>query len=243
MNHRSSHSSIDWQELDCLVDGRLDDESYRDLLRQIDADPDGWKQCALAFLEHQALTRELSVLAIDPDCGLLPCLAEKPARPSDDRGHRLPVDARRSHGDAMTASVAGWMSMALCIVGGVALGLILNINFNDRAVPDMPLLVEGALHDVGDDSESSLIVAARKVAAGEDTLLASRNVAATATNNGEPQKGDCDRRGCCESHRYRTSLETIKEQTRHSDRVSPNLCTLFEYADRKRQVASEFPRR
>lgn len=56
---------VNWFELDRLVDGQLGDAEYRELLRQIDEDPDGWKQCALAFLQHQALQRELSELAGD----------------------------------------------------------------------------------------------------------------------------------------------------------------------------------
>ncbi len=37
--------------IDRLVDGELDDEGRRALLRRLDASPDGWRRCALAFLE------------------------------------------------------------------------------------------------------------------------------------------------------------------------------------------------
>src|SRR5262245_44335403 len=40
--------------LDRLVDGELDGEERRKLLARLDATPDGWKRCALAFLEAQA---------------------------------------------------------------------------------------------------------------------------------------------------------------------------------------------
>lgn len=44
---------IDPTLLDGLVDGELDPESRARLLRQLDGTPDGWKRCALAFLEAQ----------------------------------------------------------------------------------------------------------------------------------------------------------------------------------------------
>lgn len=44
---------------DRLVDGELNQEEYRQLLSSLDERPAGWKQCALAFLEAQALGHEL----------------------------------------------------------------------------------------------------------------------------------------------------------------------------------------
>jgi hypothetical protein len=40
--------------LDRLVDGELGQAERQQLLRQLDREPDGWKRCALAFLEAQA---------------------------------------------------------------------------------------------------------------------------------------------------------------------------------------------
>lgn len=48
------------QELDRLVDGELDEQTFRDMLQAVASDPDGWRRCALAFLERQAWERELS---------------------------------------------------------------------------------------------------------------------------------------------------------------------------------------
>ena len=45
--------------LDRLVDGELDDRRRADLLRRLDAEPDGWRRCAAAFLEAQGWTRAL----------------------------------------------------------------------------------------------------------------------------------------------------------------------------------------
>lgn len=48
------------QDFDRLVDGELTPSEYRKLLRSLDQRPDGWRRCALAFLESQAWTRDLS---------------------------------------------------------------------------------------------------------------------------------------------------------------------------------------
>jgi hypothetical protein len=67
MKDDSTRRAVNWFELDRLVDGQLQPAEYRELLRQIDKDPDGWRQCALAFLQHQALEREFQELAVLPD--------------------------------------------------------------------------------------------------------------------------------------------------------------------------------
>jgi len=41
-------------ELDRLVDGELGEAERMSLLRALDHEPDGWKRCAIAFLEAQA---------------------------------------------------------------------------------------------------------------------------------------------------------------------------------------------
>src|SRR5262245_25714797 len=53
----------DWQEksqqwLERLVDGELTEETQRQLLLAMDAQPDSWRRCALAFVEAQALRRD-----------------------------------------------------------------------------------------------------------------------------------------------------------------------------------------
>lgn len=48
--------------LDRLVDDELDDAQRRELLALMTRDSDGWRRCALAFLESQSLGRELKSL-------------------------------------------------------------------------------------------------------------------------------------------------------------------------------------
>jgi len=54
---------IDQHLLDLLVDGELDEPGRRELLARLDDTEDGWRRCALAFLENQCLGTELGHLA------------------------------------------------------------------------------------------------------------------------------------------------------------------------------------
>jgi hypothetical protein len=49
--------------IDRLVDGALSESERRALLQRLDAEPDGWRRCALAFLESQAWHQALGPLA------------------------------------------------------------------------------------------------------------------------------------------------------------------------------------
>ena len=48
---------LDQQMLDLLVDGELTDDQERALLFELSRTPDGWQQCALAFLEARCWHR------------------------------------------------------------------------------------------------------------------------------------------------------------------------------------------
>lgn len=49
-------------QLEALVDGELPESQYAALLSRLEQSTDGWRICALTFLEHQALQKELRVL-------------------------------------------------------------------------------------------------------------------------------------------------------------------------------------
>jgi hypothetical protein len=65
MNESAKPSWEDDDRIDRLVDGELTGQEYRELLRSLDQHPDGWRRCALAFLEAQAWQRELGALHQD----------------------------------------------------------------------------------------------------------------------------------------------------------------------------------
>ena len=64
-----SSDSIDDLTLDRLVDGELSPEEYREVLSQLEQMPNGWRRCAHAFLESQALGQSLPlVMQTTPSC-------------------------------------------------------------------------------------------------------------------------------------------------------------------------------
>jgi hypothetical protein len=69
-------STIPAAELDRLVDGELDEHARSALIRALDGDPNGWKRCALAFLEAQAWREAAHAMP-----------AVSPSRPSAARPH------------------------------------------------------------------------------------------------------------------------------------------------------------
>src|SRR5215475_9140780 len=52
--------------VDLLVDGELDDARQRQALLALEAQPDGWRRCALAFVEAQTLKREMRGMIAEP---------------------------------------------------------------------------------------------------------------------------------------------------------------------------------
>ncbi len=71
-------SPLDDRWLDRLADGELDGPARRALIDRLEAEPDGWRRCALAFLEHQCWRESLSTPAP-------PGVAAPPPRPIRDR--------------------------------------------------------------------------------------------------------------------------------------------------------------
>jgi hypothetical protein len=63
MNHDISNDDI---LLDRLVDGELPADERRVLLQSLDSRPDGWRRCAIAFLEAQSWRSELRTVATAP---------------------------------------------------------------------------------------------------------------------------------------------------------------------------------
>src|SRR5687768_13637877 len=68
MNENSDNT---WQRdarlMDLLVDGELSEHDRRELLARLDETPEGWRRCALAFLESQDWRHELKTVARDPE--------------------------------------------------------------------------------------------------------------------------------------------------------------------------------
>lgn len=107
---RSYHASDDSRQLDRLVDGELASDEYRALLATLDEEPDGWRRCAMAFLEAQAWRRELGQLPEDMLLG-----HREAARPVD--GHDIRRWSTQQVIGLMLAMVA---SLAIAFACGVS---------------------------------------------------------------------------------------------------------------------------
>jgi hypothetical protein len=63
LDNQRNRNLPDDRLFDRLVDGELPDAERRLLLQRLEAEPDGWRRCALAFLEAQAWRQSLGPMA------------------------------------------------------------------------------------------------------------------------------------------------------------------------------------
>jgi len=114
-----SHLEHD-SRFDRLVDGELDDEEYRELLATLDDRPEGWRRCALAFLEAQNWGNEFKGVLKETDPPKT--LAHVPSRAANKLGTLL--------------------AMAACFLVALFLGMYLRSwNSNEQKVPSNDSLV------------------------------------------------------------------------------------------------------
>ena len=66
MNHTERKISEDDHLIDMLVDGELEPAQRRDLLSRLDSEPQGWRRCAMAFLESQAFSEDIGRAGREP---------------------------------------------------------------------------------------------------------------------------------------------------------------------------------
>jgi hypothetical protein len=120
---------------DRLVDGELSAEEYRALLASLDDEPGGWRRCALAFVESQALAGELGNARRSLDLS---------AAPSDsgqiDRAGETAVSARNRFGPFELQTL---LAMAASFLVAFALGVVLprwwpQANLHGPAVAELP---------------------------------------------------------------------------------------------------------
>src|SRR5688572_24516808 len=53
-----SHGFVNDVQIQRIVDGEMSGEEYRGVLAGLEEEPGGWRRCAMAFLEAQALAEE-----------------------------------------------------------------------------------------------------------------------------------------------------------------------------------------
>jgi hypothetical protein len=77
LHENEDQGLLDDRMIDRLVDGALPDAERRKVLARLDVEPDGWRRCALAFLEAQSWREALDPLVIrESAVPLVPVQAE-----------------------------------------------------------------------------------------------------------------------------------------------------------------------
>jgi hypothetical protein len=81
MNSVDKLSMLDPETFDRLVDGELSEDEERTLLARLDQIPDGWRRCALAFLEARCWERTAQcVVSRETNSAPIQSLAQLPSR-------------------------------------------------------------------------------------------------------------------------------------------------------------------
>jgi hypothetical protein len=93
---------------DRLVDGELSQTERRRLLASLDERTDGWRQCALAFLEAQTWSRDIRQLAREPETA-----TEAHLRPTPAPSSRAPL-----------RHALPWLAIAASVIIAFTLGLM-----------------------------------------------------------------------------------------------------------------------
>lgn len=112
--------SLDDDLLDLLVDDELSESQRRELLRLLEEKPDGWRRCALAFLEAQCWKREFRhvVPPASPTSVEQPAVSAPLAPPPRARERR----SRLGVGPGTVLAMAASFLVALLIGSQVRLG-------------------------------------------------------------------------------------------------------------------------
>ncbi len=79
IKHEQDFTPEELRQLDLLVDGELGNAARRQLLAMLEARPDGWRRCALAFLEAQSWGSELRSFASPLKSAAIDCAIVKQA--------------------------------------------------------------------------------------------------------------------------------------------------------------------
>jgi len=115
--HIRSSGPLDGSRIDQLVAGDLPEDERRALLVLLDSEPDGWRKCALAFLEAQMWHEAFAPLGAGAN-------ADRPA-PAPVLGASAATPWRR---------LSRWSALAACIAAAFALGWAAK----QRPLPEAP---------------------------------------------------------------------------------------------------------
>ncbi|MFO1065710.1 MAG: hypothetical protein U0892_17755 [Pirellulales bacterium] len=135
--HELPIDELTWQ---ALVDGELPRAELRKLVALCDKHPELWKQCAVAFLEDQALRAELGSLARAEGLFAQPS-QKKPAAATTVQSETKPVETKpliasesSSRSSFLSFKVLDWFALAACLV----IAFIIGAQSNRTAGPLSP---------------------------------------------------------------------------------------------------------
>ena len=102
--------------IDRLVDGELSGDERRHLLASLEAQPDGWRRCALAFVEAQAWRGTMGGLLRENAAPVEPNLSLSVAEMSGSAG------ASPSRSESSRSHLGTWFAVAASVVVAFGLG-------------------------------------------------------------------------------------------------------------------------
>ena len=138
--NQKQDSPTDDHEIDLLVDGELNELRRRELLADLDKTSDGWRRCALAFLEDQCWRQTCG--SINADTKRLSTTTPAPAhKPSDSKPSDAVQYRRRPGAVAKAAGVL--FAMAASFLFALGLGSMI-WNADQQIHPGVPVGPEQA---------------------------------------------------------------------------------------------------
>ena len=111
-----SDEQRDAMRIDRLVDGELSDDERRHLLASLEAQPDGWRRCALAFVEAQTWRGAMSGLLRENAAPAGPSVSLSVAETSGSAG------ASPSQNETSRSHLGTWFAVAASVVVAFGLG-------------------------------------------------------------------------------------------------------------------------
>ncbi|QDU93567.1 hypothetical protein [Lignipirellula cremea] len=123
--------------LDRLVEGDLLRDEYCRLLAQLEAEPSGWRECALAFLESQAWREDCSPAASaasvkEESSWLDPALFDAPSalesKTSDTPGTKVPTASGADRPQPAAREPGAWLINTMVVAASVLLAFGLGVS-------------------------------------------------------------------------------------------------------------------
>jgi hypothetical protein len=126
----SMGSSAEQRQVDRLVDGELSEADRRVLLLQLEHEPDGWRRCALAFLEAQCWKAELGPPLLPDRAGQAGPTSGQPVANSSPQPAGLPtVSSQRAAGWQRGRQIAATLlTISACLLIAIFIGMGLRGN-------------------------------------------------------------------------------------------------------------------